>query len=230
MFGRWGESPIAAAMSIKFEEKVTFNYLFLQGAAIPKYLLHYAAFEKDLDVVSFLLQNTGDPNSRSVSGETPLQAALKCLRPLTSSYCYEEKKTCIMIASLLLDYGAVIVGGEAVEAIKLADWELVERILRQDINIATTHPYSTMLHEALFGGNPEIIQKVLIFSPGAYDSDSLLAVARLPNATVGISVATQLLENRPTHKPIDTTELRAIQMATRNDKISLLGLLLEKLP
>lgn len=230
MLGRWGESPIAAAMRMNFEEMATFNYLFLQGAAIPKDALHYAASKTDLELVSLLLQNTGDPNSRSDSGETPLQAALKRQSRMLRFECDEVRNKCIKIASLLLDYGAVIVGGEAVEAIKLADWELVERILRQDINIATTHPYSTMLHEALFEGTPEIIQKVLIFSPGAYDSDSLLAVARLPNATVGISVATQLLENRPTHKPIDTTELRAIQMATRNDKISLLGLLLEKLP
>lgn len=230
MLGRWGESPIAAAMRMNFEEMATFNYLFLQGAAIPKHALHYAASNIDLELVSLLLQNTGDPNSRSDSGETPLQAALKCLSLMVSCQFDEDRKKYIKIASILLDYGAVIVGGEAVEAIKLADWELVERILRQDINIAITHPCSTMLHEALFEGTPEIIQKVLIFSPGAYDSDSLIAVARLPNATVGISVATQLLENRPTHKPTDNNELRAIRKATLHENLPLLRILLERLP
>lgn len=226
MYNSWSESPIAAAMKAS-GERTTFNYLVLQGAAIPECAIHYAASIRDLELVSFLLEKTGDPNSR-VSGETPLQATLTGLAFRTDYY--GKNQACIMIASLLLDYGAVIVGGEAVEAIKLADWELVERILGQDINIATTHPYSTMLHEALFEGTPEIIQKVLIFSPGAYDSDSLLAVARLPNATVGISVATQLLENRPTHKPTDNNELRAIRKATLHENLPLLRILLERLP
>lgn len=226
MYNSWGESPIAAAMKAS-GERTTFNYLVLQGAVIPECAIHYAASIRDLELVSFLLEKTGDPNSR-VSGETPLQATLTSLTFRTDYY--GKNQACIMIASLLLDYGAVIVGGEAVEAIKLANWELVERIIHQDVNIATTHPIKTMLHEALLLGTPEIIQKVLVFSPGAYDSGSLFAMASLGSATSGISFAARLLGNRPTHKPTDNTELWAIRMATLDENLPLLRILLERLP
>lgn len=226
MYNSWSESPIAAAMKAS-GERTTFNYLVLQGAAIPECAIHYAASIHDLELVSFLLEKTGDPNSR-VSGETPLQATLTSLTFRTDYY--GKNQACIMIASLLLDYGAVIVGGEAVEAIKLANWELVERIIHQDVNIATTHPIKTMLHEALLLGTPEIIQKVLVFSPGAYDSGSLFAMGSLGSATSGISFAARLLGNRPTHKPTDNTELWAIRMATLDENLPLLRILLERLP
>ena len=139
---------------------------------------------KDPLLVSQVLKVTGDPNAPSVDGSTPLQAAL---RPISHYHGTEEKNRCIDIAQKLLAAGAKLVGGEAIEAIKLGDWELVQAICdRNQANLGTKHPNETTpLQAAVINGDLLMIDQVIAYtSPRGYDKGALQAALKSKNANL----------------------------------------------
>lgn len=220
------ESPVAAAMS---NDKTgdTYRHLINSGAVIPRWAAHYGAVIADnLKLITFVIQMTRNANSPGYDGRTPLQAAVT-IRIDDGENTKEMRKK---IALFLLENGATPVGGEAVDAMGLGSWDLVEQILHRDTNnVATTHPHMTMLYAAILEGSPSMVQNVFKLQPSAYDGDALCAATHLAGADGGISLVTLLLKNRLPHEIPEDRETSAACIASWHRNIPLLRLLLENL-
>ncbi|KAI1417444.1 ankyrin repeat-containing domain protein [Hypoxylon sp. FL1857] len=220
-------STIGAA---EHNAKATYRYLIANGATIPRWMAyHIISDRKNFELASFLLENGQDPNERERGRETLLQASL--------ALDGDDNETTRLlrgrVASDLLDRGAILVGGEAVQAIILGNWELVERILRQDHDgIARKHPEITMVHAALLSRDQDIIRKVLDLNPGVYDSRALCVATLLAceNNNGTMHIVAQLLSDRALYKMPDDEETLAVGIASWYENIPLLKLLLERFP
>ncbi|KAI0384502.1 ankyrin repeat-containing domain protein [Hypomontagnella monticulosa] len=237
-------TAVGAAM-VHGKTRRIYEHLVSEGAEIPDWAAHHAAGQlKEFELVSFLVKDCGqDPNqrearqaplwaaSRREAGQTLLQAALHTYGQNDEG----TKSSCRKIASLLLDHGATIVGGEAVQAVLLGDWVLVRRILNQgDAYVAQKHPEYTMIRAAFLSGKLDIIREVFDRNPEAYDPCALcigtfLACHQYRNNEMA-SVIARLLKNRSSHEISDDRELLAVGIASWYQNMSLLISLLDSLP
>ncbi|KAI0839566.1 ankyrin repeat-containing domain protein [Hypoxylon sp. FL0890] len=221
-------SPVGAAMH-NAKTGSTYRYLVSKGAVIPHSMAYHAARDlKDFELISFLLENGQDPNQREPSGGTLLQAVLT----LNGKIDEKTRLLCGEVASALLDRGAIVVGGEAVQAVQLGNWNLVERILDKDYgNVTQTHPEMTMIHAAFLSRDPDIVRNVIDMHPEAYDPCALcLATLLTCGNNEWMSIFGQLLENRTRLERPRDEETLAIGIASWYGNIPLLKLLLERIP
>ncbi|KAJ8128472.1 hypothetical protein O1611_g5162 [Lasiodiplodia mahajangana] len=159
----------------------------------------------DLDLLSVALAAGADPNGKDAMGKSALQLALH-QRPRKTSESLRH------FVALLLQYGAMLFGGEVVSAIRFGDWDLVHLLLNYGGTLLDTDRFETTVLEAAIpsleaAGLTLLFETVL--SICIYDAGSLCAAI----ATRQTSIVQQLLINRRT-KPVDhVLEVTAIGMA-----------------
>ncbi|KAI0893565.1 ankyrin repeat-containing domain protein [Annulohypoxylon nitens] len=225
--------PVGAAMY--HASKDTYTYLVSQGAAIPCKMAHYAATElRDFGLILFLIESyTQILNECDDDGKTLLQAVLPSR--------YEVSKAVKLlrgqVASILLDKGIKIVGGEAVQAALLGNWDLVNRILDLDRDgVSQKHRRLTMLHAAFAGCNFTTIQNVLNMDPKAYNPNTLcIATYFACNAKTNTnkdritSLLNRLLSNRIPRQEAANEETLAIGVASYYEDIPIMELILKSI-
>lgn len=197
------QSPIGAAVDA--ESEGTIAYMVQHGANLPTSTVWFAVSRRFPQLLSLALRQNLDPDRRGPDDRTPLQ------RSLCDSLRREKKSDCIQTVTKLLDAGAMVVGGEAILAVRgLGSWDIVERILSSDHDglaerydliphLQDLHSKigTTLLETAILGDSQILIGHVLARNPDEYSAGALCA-ASLQAVEAGnkLALLELLLKNR----------------------------------
>ncbi|KAF9874484.1 hypothetical protein CkaCkLH20_08047 [Colletotrichum karsti] len=143
-----------------------------------------------------------------------------------------EKKICKKMATVLLDAGAILTGGEAQRAILLDDWDFARLILRQQTSMSETTqspPYMSLLEAAVLADRAYTLFSVLSYTGERYDAGALCTSVLLQATGEDDCDVEHLLSIRPQHTTPSPLEGLAIGIAALYDDWELLELLLDKI-
>lgn len=210
------ESPAGAAFHATDDESEgTLEYMMQYGASLPTSTIWFASCRQCPQLLSLALRENFNPNYRGPHDRTLLQ------RALVDGLDCENKPECAQIVSKLLDAGAMVVGGEAILALRnLGSWDTVERILSSDRdNLSERYdlipqwrslPFrigATLLETSILGGSPSLIEHVLTLEPSQYSAEALCAACL--HAVTGrgtLALVERLLQNRANIRDVDEEE------------------------
>lgn len=238
------ESPVGAAVYGTYgESEGTVAYMVQHGASLPTSTVWLASSRPLTRLLSLALRQNLNPDRRGPDDCTPLQ------RSLCDSLWDRKTSNCVQTVSKLLDAGAMVVGGEAILAVrKLGSWDIVERILSSDhdglaerydliphwqnlsVSIGTT-----LLETAILGESEVLIGHVLARNPDEYSAGALCA-ASLQAAEEGNTLALleRLLQNRAnlssTHEEDLVCETTAVGIAAWKGDSAMIKLLHAYIP
>lgn len=160
----------------------TLRALLQAEAEVPSNILHEVIWNLDLEVLSDLLGQGFDPDLEDDNGMTPLSFLLFSFSEATvDDALVYEPELCADMARLLLGSGAKVSQGDAVLAVELEDWELVDEILENDENdiarvYTSRQPDTITLLERLFSKDQStMVQAEFDHDPSIYSPGALCA-------------------------------------------------------
>jgi len=189
----------------------------LYGGEIP-----LAASFLQTSIVSALINAGGDPNERSLDGETPLQIVSEMMD-------YEDDEVAradaLNLVEILLEGGAAVEGGELAWAVMRGQWPLGRLLIKYGAKLATSDNSGLTGYEAVILSNRHsMIESV--FRREKYDPGYLCAAVAMENE----AMVRRLLSNRPAQRFSGPLEAAAIGLAAVQNDLSLLQLLVASLP
>ncbi|KAH8883778.1 ankyrin [Thozetella sp. PMI_491] len=125
------------------------------------------------DLLSATLVAGGSPNEKDKYGRSALHLALR-----KYLWTKPENGAIFSIVTQLLEYGAMLLGGETVTAIASGDWNLVSLLLKYGGSLLETDTNgTTALEAAIQSGNSAVLNK-LLEDPACYGEDPEVASYR----------------------------------------------------
>ncbi|KAF4458924.1 Sex-determining fem-1 [Fusarium albosuccineum] len=157
------------------------------------------------------------PDEKDVSGRSALQRALS---PVVAR-SYDPRQ--LLSVEALLDWRAKLLGGEVVQAIRLENMMLVQRLLRLGGSLRDTGDNGvSCLEAAIIAQNNMLVQRILIEVGVHYDAGSLCAALQVEN----LPLVDRILSTRPREADYLPLEATAIGLAAKSGNLDILRKLL----
>ncbi|KAF0325213.1 hypothetical protein GQ607_007540 [Colletotrichum asianum] len=152
-------SPVGAVLLSRNHQAS--KYFAQHGVPFPLWAAHYVVCENDPQpyALRLALEMGADPNWTE-HGFTALERALE--QTSFEGVADRRKANMVHIATILLDAGAALRGGEIITAVFLNDWHLTSRLLEMaQFGPNQQHDLMLILEAAISNGNQRLIDRLL---------------------------------------------------------------------